>query len=71
HGGALINYFHSMDGLPRHLEFRQAWMDYYNLRSDEMQLLSNLSKEFYEIGEGVNGMGLYQNDIVHLIKRVC
>ncbi|MDE5629958.1 MAG: hypothetical protein K2I70_00005 [Bacilli bacterium] len=71
HGGALINYFHSMDGLPRHLEFRQAWMDYHNLRSDEMQLLSNLSKEFYEIGEGVNGMGLYQNDIVHLIKRVC
>lgn len=70
-GGSLINYFHSMDGLPRHLELRQEDIDYHDLRSDEMELLSKLSQEFYEIGAGTNGMGLYQNDIVHLIKRVC
>lgn len=70
-GGALINYFHSMDGAPRHLELKQENLNYHGLRSEEMDLLANLSQEFYEIGMGTNGMGLYQNDIVHLIKRVC
>ncbi|MCX4364490.1 MAG: hypothetical protein OSJ70_01765 [Bacilli bacterium] len=69
-GGALVNYFHSMDGLPRHLEFKKDDLDYHDMRSDEIDVLSELSSEFYEIGAGTNGMGLYQNDIVHLIKRV-
>ena len=59
-----------MDGLPRHLEFKKDDLDYHDMRSDEIDVLSELSSEFYEIGAGTNGMGLYQNDIVHLIKRV-
>lgn len=70
-GGSLVNYFHSMDGLPRHLELKQEDIDYHNVRSEELEILSELSSEFYEIGQGINGQGLYQNDIVHLIKRVC
>lgn len=70
-GGALVNYFHSMDGLPRHLELKQEDVEYNDIRSEELDVLSEISSEFYEIGQGINGQGLYQNDIVHLIKRVC
>ncbi len=68
-GGSLINYFHSITGLPRHLGSEEEYQLYDSLRTMELQLLGNISDDFYEIGEGMNGMGLYRDDVVHLIKK--
>lgn len=68
--GALVNYFHSMDGMPRHIEISEHDIFYNEIRMDELESLSDISDEFYEIGPGYNGMGLYRNDIVHLIRKM-
>lgn len=68
--GALVNYFHSMDGLPRHLDITEQDVIYNEIRMEEINLLSDISDELYEIGSGYNGLGLYCNDIVHLIRKM-
>lgn len=69
-GGALVNYFHSMDGAYRHNDLNLEYLTYDEQRTEEIEILGGISDDFYEIGPGMNGMGLYQNDVVHLIKKV-
>lgn len=67
--GTIVNYFHSFGGETRNGFISGNISEYQMRRELDAFRLSLLSDTFVDIGEGHNGIGYYNNDVIHLIKK--